>query len=542
MKMKYIFTAFLLFGAFAASAQETYENTKMVDNDLNGTAKYIGMGGAMDALGGDISVISTNPAGIGIFNSSRADLSFGMVSQQGAKAFGNANATNASFDQVGFVYSMKDKWGSGFNFAANYHKSLNFDYILSAAGALNNASQNTLSFLKAIGGYDQNGTSIFNVENTNNGLMGKAPYTSQLDNLYYNNFIIDNSSLPGYNSASKYLMNRANSGYIGVYDFNISGSTNNRFFYGLTVGIHDVHYKGLSAYNESLVNYQGQSAGSLTVNDERNITGSGADFKIGVIFLPIKYSPFRVGLSIATPTFYSLTTSNSTMLTNSSNVTGYNKGWTTSEAYSFKLNTPWKFGLSLGHTIGNYLALGASYEYADYSAMKTLVNTGSSYDPYYGSYYDTSSNDVTMNNHTKQTLKAVSTFKIGAEFKPMSNLALRAGYNYLSPMYSMQGYKDGSIDSYGSNYSSATDYVNWKSTNRLTLGAGYTMDRFNIDLAYQYSAQDGEFHPFMDAYGDYYYMNTQTNKVEVEKIDNYQDPVKVSNQRHQLLLTLGYRF
>ena len=28
-------------------AQETYEDTKLVDNDLNGTAKYVGMGGAM---------------------------------------------------------------------------------------------------------------------------------------------------------------------------------------------------------------------------------------------------------------------------------------------------------------------------------------------------------------------------------------------------------------------------------------------------------------------------------------------------------------
>nr|MBP7473109.1 hemin receptor [Prevotella sp.] len=49
------------------NAQETYQDTKFVDNELNGTARYVGMGGAMEALGADISTINTNPAGIGLF-------------------------------------------------------------------------------------------------------------------------------------------------------------------------------------------------------------------------------------------------------------------------------------------------------------------------------------------------------------------------------------------------------------------------------------------------------------------------------------------
>ena len=45
-------------------AQETYESAKIATEDLNGTARYVGMGGAMEALGADISTMSTNPAGI----------------------------------------------------------------------------------------------------------------------------------------------------------------------------------------------------------------------------------------------------------------------------------------------------------------------------------------------------------------------------------------------------------------------------------------------------------------------------------------------
>lgn len=544
MKNKYILSAALLLGTTSMLAQETYENTKLVENELNGTARYVGMGGALDALGADISVIRSNPAGLGLFTKSRADVSFGFVSQQDAKAFKNGSVTTPSFDQAGFVYVMRDRngEGSGFNFAVNYHKSRNFDYILSAAGGLKNASQNTLSFLKAIGKDDEHGISTFNVEQTKHGLRGTQPYTSQLDNLYYNTFIMDANMLPGYNSATGYVMNRANTGYIGTYDFSISGSIGSRVFLGGTVGFHDVNYKGVSEYSENIVDAAGVSKGTLTVNDERKITGTGVDFKLGLLFLPVSNSPFRVGLSIASPTFYNLTTSNATYLSNAAGIEGVNKTWATSEAYAFKLITPWKFGVSLGHTVGNYLALGAGYEYADYGHMGTRVNEGGSYDWYYDAYYETTSSDVAMDNHTKKTLKGVSTFKVGAEFKPMPSLALRAGYNYLSPMYRSEGYKDGSIDSYGSNYASATDYVNWKATNRFTLGLGYSVSRFNIDLAYQYSGQDGDFYPFMNAYGSLKHPNTQTNAVEVQQIDNYADAVSVSHKRHQLLLTLGYRF
>jgi hypothetical protein len=69
--MKKIFlSVIVLAAAIPAVAQETYENAKIAVEDLNGTARYVGMGGAMDALGADISTISSNPAGIGLFRKS----------------------------------------------------------------------------------------------------------------------------------------------------------------------------------------------------------------------------------------------------------------------------------------------------------------------------------------------------------------------------------------------------------------------------------------------------------------------------------------
>ena len=110
-------------------------------------------------------------------------------------------------------------------------------------------------------------------------------------------------------------------------------------------------------------------------------------------------------------------------------------------------------------------------------------------------------------------------------------MAIRLGYNYVSPMYSKDGFKDGTIASEGSYYSSATDYTNWDSTERLTCGIGIQMDKWNFAAAYQYSTQKGNFSPFM-AYED------NTSRAD----DNIAREVSVKNQRHQLLFTVGYTF
>ncbi len=498
-----------------AAAQETYENTNLAETDLNGTARYVGMGGAMEALGADISTIATNPAGIGLFRSSSASMSFGLVSQQDAQNFGGGSATNMSFDQVGFVYSTRSGRNGFINLAFNYHKSRNFDYILQAADRLYNASQNKLTYAKAKAGllFEGNGAPDFDY-----------PYAScnQLDYMYARDLLYDETSNTWYyDEADQYTMNRSHTGYIGEYDFNLSGNINNRVYLGFTMGLHDVHYKHYSEYAEHI------PAFNLTqrVEDDREITGQGADLKLGIIFRPIEFSPFRIGLSVSTPIWYDLSTWNRTTMVDPSGSDS------NSESYDFKVYTPWKFGVSVGHTVGNYLALGASYEYADYGHMDTRIKTGERYSWWYDDYYDESESDDLMNRHTAATLRGVSTLKLGAELKATPELAVRLGYNYVSPMFQTDGFKDGTLASNGSYYSSATDYTNWEATHRLTCGVGLQIDKLNLGLAYQYSTQNGFFEPFMS------YVDNET-----ALDDNIADRVKVSHKRHQVMLTATYTF
>ena len=150
MKTKYIFVALMALTTLPSAAQETYENTKMVEDELNGTARYVGMGGAMDALGADISTLASNPAGIGLFRRSALNVSGSLVMQTNGEKFAGEGLTRASLDQLGFVYAVKNNSKSYINFAFNYHKSKNFAQILSASDKLENASQNKLTALKYI--------------------------------------------------------------------------------------------------------------------------------------------------------------------------------------------------------------------------------------------------------------------------------------------------------------------------------------------------------------------------------------------------------
>lgn len=536
--MKKIFTiAALVLAAMPMAAQETYENVEITAEDLNGTARYVGMGGAMEALGADISTIATNPAGIGLFRHTTASTSLSVNMLQGADDFGVSKKTKVSFDQIGFVYAHRSGENSFLNFAFNYHKSRNLNDLLSVEDRLGNASQNKLSYAKGFEG-------LFDLD-FGNTITGNTNAFSQVDYLYYNALLCDEEDNIFFNDASAYQMQKSARGHVGQYNFNISGNVQDRVYLGLTIGIKDVNYKTYSEYTEQLLDIQGQSIGNVTLSDERKVSGSGFDVKAGVIFRPVETSPFRIGLYVNTPTWYDLKTTNYTTLYNRSSV-GTRDGMDSEETYEYKLYTPWKFGVSLGHTVGRELAIGATYEYSDYSSIDSRFNTGSHYDWYYDNYYESSESDDIMNSHTESTLKGVHTFKVGAEYKLTDDLAIRLGYNYLTSAYEKDGFKDGTLDSPGSYYASATDYTNWKSTTRVTFGLGYNAGPLSMDLAYQYSQRNGEFSPFMS----YEYPRESLNFLDPE--DFYPDgtPVydnacfmkKVENQRHQILFTLGYHF
>ena len=513
-------------------AQDAYDAANIATLDLNGTARYVGMGGALDALGADISTISTNPAGVGLFRHSDVRFTLGLVSQQDAKSVSDAKPTNMSFDQAGFVWSNRTGSSSYLNFAFNYHKSRNFNHIIAASNAFAptktftdkdgfiGSGQNVQTGVKAFKDY-------FNKDNEDQ--EGVNYYESLIDNAYYN-LLADSTRTYYPLTATDFTLNKGQKGYMSNFDFSLSGNANNRVFWGFTFGIHGVRYESVTDYFENLEAGQtypnGVSPKKAGMLEERTIKGTGFDVKAGVIVRPIEDSSFRFGLSLASPTWYSLTTSNY--------LTAYvdkKRNSPPEESYKFRYTTPWNVGVSLGHTIEDFLALGLCYDYSFFTSadMRYIISSG-----YTG---NESRSDAAMNDEIGQCFRGTHTLKVGAELRPDPAFAVRVGYNFVSSPFRSNddAYRNQKVYSPGVYYASSTDYVNWKPTHRITAGLGTKINKFSIDFAYQYQVTKGDLFPFAD--GEYF-EDTKNNIY----IENVTPATSITFARHQAQLTLGYTF
>ncbi|MDR2791632.1 MAG: hypothetical protein LBB27_02680, partial [Tannerellaceae bacterium] len=88
--MKKIIVAFagLLLTGGTAFGQSQLDALRYGQTDLNGTARALGMGGAFGALGGDVSVMGGNPAGLGVFRSSEWVITLGLLSPKTTTIWG----------------------------------------------------------------------------------------------------------------------------------------------------------------------------------------------------------------------------------------------------------------------------------------------------------------------------------------------------------------------------------------------------------------------------------------------------------------------
>lgn len=325
--------------------------------------------------------------------------------------------------------------------------------------------------------------------------------------------------------ADAYFLSRERGG-IEQYDFNISFNVNDRFYFGVTLGAYDVDYNKYSLYNEMYA-YRWEGDGQIyeegySLESFNRIHGSGFDFKFGAIFRPIEDSPLRIGLAVHTPTYYKLTYTTGALLTSDlylpDEAGNESPVRTTVDTYSalggrdmdcdFKLQTPWVFNASLGYTVGNNLALGAEYEYEDYSSMKFKYPEGDEMT------WETRQADFNM--------KGVSTLRLGAEYKPIPAFSLRAGYNYSTAAYKKDAIKELPSNSINTD----TDFANSKSMNTFTLGIGYRFSSFYADLAYKFDTYKSDFYPF---YNDINGLVTPPT-------------TEVTNTRSKVLFTLGMRF
>lgn len=496
---RFFLLAALLPALSTMQAQTSYEAAALLDTDLNGTARYIGMGGAMSALGADMSTMNTNPAGIGLYRS--WDLAMSLSGNWITQSTWSYPSRNRLFDSygsmnnIGIVIANKMSNTNTLrfvNFGFNYRNVKRFDGKMGMSSNLYGLSQTGQMAWQAYENVDNVFASDFDYDNPqgfyqtnyyNDPRIGWLTLLGADGRLIDATAMNDGAYYPSYQN--KY--NETLSGGINAYDFNLSFNLIDAVYFGITLTTYDVKRRLTSHYTEYF------DGGNYTLDNYYLTTGTGYDFKFGAILRPFSESSFRIGVSATTPTVYALSDYNSAIINSTITFADNNTGeeWTE----SFKMDTqykgaygadcrtdytmisPAKLNVSLGGTIGTSLALGAEYEYSNYGAIKL--------------YYEDGDENTLMNNHTANNLTGQHTLRFGAE-KTFGSLYTRFGYNYQTSGYKTDAWKMIPINSVQTN----TAYKNLRSTQNYTCGIGFRGNTFYADAALLYSRQTAEFYPF----------------------------------------------
>lgn len=539
---KYIFTSALVLMAVASKAQDSYSNYTLTSNaDVIGTARYVGMGGAMSALGADISAMSNNPASLGLFRKNDVSLTMGGVIQD-ATPYETDNRGHFSFDQVGFVAAFPNRNRSSFvNFGLNLQKKADYGHsLLVQNNNLNGLSQ--AAQLKGLFNYGLNvGGSDFEYS---------LPYRS-CDAYIYD---VEVNGQPGYHriQSSGYDFNRYSSGNLYGLDIALAGSIKDRVYLGIDFGIDFLNYENTQRYVETRTGAMGEVE-DYDILSSKSVDGTGINLKFGTVFRPMEENPLRIGVAIETPTWYTLTQQDSYYSIASKweyqgqdnngvflydyNNAGYSiyDSRDDDNRLDFNIHAPWKFRLSVGSTVDTYLAWDVEYEYA-------LFNNETMGYPRSYNYEGASLSmvkDPGMTALTKKNINGVHNLRAGVEFKPIPEFAVRLGYNFWSKPMKDGARLDQTVDSKAADYLLGTDYTNLGATNMLTFGVGYRYKKFYADFAYKYRAQKGDFYAFDDTFqrsgsdAEYGQFMAGNRSLASEK---------VNLDRHSIDFTLGFKF
>jgi hypothetical protein len=447
-----LFAALLMISGL--SAQNIDDALRYSQVFYSGTARFMSMGGAFTALGGDISSLSQNPAGIGVFRSSEMSITPQMDYISSTAGFHGTSEDylyNFNLGQAGFVSSIGSRRQSSglvrFNFGYTFNKTNNLHQSIRINGINNNSSM--ADYWAGI----SQGTNYYDLT----GPEGLAFDTWVIDTITGTGGRYYATALSNYgdNPPSVYgqTVNRliSNDGFIGEHAISFGGNYSDKVYFGFTFGISQLRYisqfQHSESANEDLVS-QFQNFNYLDYYEDR---GTGYSFKIGAIIKPVE--SVRIGLAFHSPIWYHI--NEYFFETMSSNFADGGRYESSNDPlrFSYGLTTPFRLLGGIGIQIQKIALISADYEFVDYS-MARFNQTGDGYD-----YSE-------KNDNIKTGLKSASNFRIGGELR-FDKLYLRTGYGYYGKAF-RQGEDNADMD-----YNSISGGIGFRERN-ITLDFGYT--------------------------------------------------------------------
>ncbi len=441
-----------------------------------GSARILGLGGVNNALGGDITNISSNPAGLGFYNRSEVSITPVInVNSNTTQYLGSSNdmiQTRFHIGNLGLVInnSKSDRepgaWkGGSFGFSYNRINDHHNEVFYSGTNETNDYIDFVLKFAES------------NEAEVDDFYIVDLPFFTYL----INNFSVQAPGdtlfgvwdtyiqAPGPANPVRQSEEIKISGYQNKWDLSYGGNVNDRFYFGLGLGIITLNYENEKRYKEE------RSGGSILdqfiLNERQVVDGVGVNANFGIIVRPV--NTLTVGLNYTTPSAYSMTDEFETSLSSlwadeafdfygdDPNFTGDHTERTELSPLTYTITTPMRVSGGVAYFFNKNGFLSGDVEWVDYSSAKVRSND-----------VDFSLDNEEINEFYTSTLN----YRIGGEYR-LDIFRFRAGFNYQAGPMAGESQIDMGIQTYSA-------------------GFGIRKRSFYTDFAFLYSNTGGTRAPY----------------------------------------------
>lgn len=456
---KILYLTFLITSSVAFSQAHRFSDLAVLFSQQNtaGSARFTGLSGAMGALGGDLSTLNLNAAGLAVFNHHEFSLSVGTSSKNSDVTYYENTTNNIDYDlnfnQIGtaFIFEQPNNDWEKIVLGINYQKNTNYNNLVKFSGNSSTASFQT----------HPNATT---------------------DNIF------DTGVLQEFTNETY--------GDYSIFNIGIASQYQKNFYLGGSLNFHQIDFTQETTLFEANENSTGQELNAYYDQFDSNIA-SGISLNIGMIY---KVLPFlRIGIAYETPTFYYEVINesniydgglnfgrteadtnkddnidgflpikgNADILPIDNTIDGYRITNNDADIFEYTLRTPSKTNLSGAIVLGKLGLLSADYSYHNYNGL----NLGGDFE--------------NENDYFRDVLQNTHNLNVGGEIR-LKSLTLRGGASYTQSPFRTDKTEEIDVLKFGDKYGAS-------------LGAGLRLENHKFDISYSYSQQTNSY----DAYDQY---------------------------------------
>ena len=431
---------YILLSMFICQLSAAQDAQRFFERSIMGTARYVGMGGAMTAIGGDPTAVMDNPAGLGLYRRNEIAMTIDETIDRTQQLDSRDSYQRERFMVPNVAGIMA--WGSPNKQRGMIFNNFMFSYNRLASFNRDIVTQGTqLGMVQTI----CNITNGLPESNFDQDKVWEDTKIAWLSILGYETYLINPTTNDQWTPVDNFTngsLSISESGNYDQYTFSWASNINNQWYVGLSLNVPTLSYtKNISILETNRIN-------SAELKSMYYVSGVGVSGSIGLIYRPIR--SLRIGASFHTPTVLGLSVQTEGDMYSTVDNLQYETLTPASGVQTSEIVSPLRTSFSVAGQIGNEALISLQYDYAHSAYMEDL-----------------------------------HTLRIGAETQAYRGLFFNAGYVYESsflredPIW-MLAYNEIRTD---------MDYRYTANTQYASLGMGYRGDLVVAQMAYQYGWQ-----------------------------------------------------